>query len=290
MRIDEFNTKNDYLNGRHDSTLATPAQQPFTQNQHRRSSSGYHSSVSDQATLTVPPQNGYVKKSEDSRKVKNDLKNVKSRVDTGLGVKKSLSGTKLAADTPHQLQKRSEPIVARHRKNSATFKVPDLPVVANNSSAGGNGGVATTFNRNIGNRRSLTRLFSRNDKDKKSDRSGSAGSATAGVVVANGCGSGSSTGGGGGEIRTPFGGSFKESSEEEESASGSGAAATNNKRSNFLSKRSLTSLSLFSKKDEKDEKDEEIPAEPKERKNSISRLRAARSSLDLSSLGFGSIS
>ena len=58
-----------------------------------------------------------------------------------------------------------------------------------------------------------------------------------------------------------------------------------------FSKRSITSLSLFNNS----KKDEEQPANNsinnnKDRKNSFGRLRAARSSLDLSSLGFGSIS
>ena len=58
-----------------------------------------------------------------------------------------------------------------------------------------------------------------------------------------------------------------------------------------FSKRSITSLSLFSgsKKDEEHHQSSEVQNNNKERKNSLGRLRA-RSSLDLSSLGFGSIS
>ena len=56
----------------------------------------------------------------------------------------------------------------------------------------------------------------------------------------------------------------------------------------WCSKRSITSLSLFnnSKKDDQENQNNIN----KDRKNSFGRLRAARSSLDLSSLGFGSIS
>ena len=59
----------------------------------------------------------------------------------------------------------------------------------------------------------------------------------------------------------------------------------------YFSKRSITSLSLFSgsKKDEEHHQNSEVQNNNKERKNSLGRLRA-RSSLDLSSLGFGSIS
>ena len=59
----------------------------------------------------------------------------------------------------------------------------------------------------------------------------------------------------------------------------------------YFSKRSITSLSLFnsSKKDEEHHQSSEVQHSNKERKNSLGRLRA-RSSLDLSSLGFGSIS
>ena len=59
----------------------------------------------------------------------------------------------------------------------------------------------------------------------------------------------------------------------------------------YISKRSITSLSLFSgsKKDEEHHQSSEVQNNNKDRKNSLGRLRA-RSSLDLSSLGFGSIS
>eukprot|EP00091_Calanus_sinicus_P011325 TRINITY_DN25675_c0_g1_i1.p1 TRINITY_DN25675_c0_g1~~TRINITY_DN25675_c0_g1_i1.p1 ORF type:complete len:197 (-),score=10.44 TRINITY_DN25675_c0_g1_i1:17-607(-) len=59
------------------------------------------------------------------------------------------------------------------------------------------------------------------------------------------------------------------------------------KRSQFVNKRSITSLSLFNSSKKDDEQTSEVN---KERKNSFGRLRGARSSLDLSSIGFGSIS
>ena len=166
---------------------------------YRRTSSGYHSSVSDPGT-----SNGTLLRPDEARKPRTDLKNVKPRVDTGLGLKKSGSGTRIPETLPNLTQKRSEPNLPKHRKYSGTFKVPDLPS-------------SSSFTRNTGNRRSLTRLFSRTDKEKK----------------------------GAGDIRTPFG-SCKEAGEED-----------NSKRSNFLNKRSITSLSLFSRKED------EPPVEPK---------------------------
>lgn len=58
----------------------------------------------------------------------------------------------------------------------------------------------------------------------------------------------------------------------------------------FCSKRSITSLSLFSNNSKKEEDSLQQSGPGKDRKNSLGRLRGARSSLDLSSLGFGSIS
>lgn len=231
MRIDQLNSKNELLSGLPDKSenrFADP------QVELRRTSSGYHSQISDSGS----GNGSSLKKSDEFRKIKNELRNVKPRIDTGLGSKKSVSGPKIS-EIVHG--KRSEPIVPKHRKYSGTFKIPDLPT-------------SSSFNRNVGNRRSLTRLFARNgEKEKRTDKQGS-------------------------EIRTPFG-SCKESSDEEVQT------PSTNKRSNFLNKRSITSLSLFNKKD-----DDAPHIEPKERKNSISRLRAARSSLDLSSLGLSSIS
>ena len=141
------------------------------------------------------------------------------------------------------------------RKYSTAFKVPDLPT-------------ASSFNRNSSNRRSLTRLFSR--------------------------------GGDKGGIKTPFGevskGSGSGSVQKQQQAVSSdktARAGSEEKRSQFASKRSITSLSLFSGKKDGEEAggvDRSEVSTPKERKNSLGRLRAARSSLDLSSLGFGSIS
>lgn len=65
------------------------------------------------------------------------------------------------------------------------------------------------------------------------------------------------------------------------------------KRSDFdehsYSKRSITSLSLFNNSKKEDDQQNSNNNSQKERKNSFGKLRA-RSSLDLSSLGFGSVS
>jgi hypothetical protein len=174
----------------------------------RRTSSGYYSSASENGGSNSSRRPEDIKDSsrflEDSKKNKPDLKNVKPKVDTGLGIKKSASQTRIPENpVPPPLQKRSEPNLSKHRKFSGSFKVPDLPPTS-------------TFTRNTGNRRSLTRLFLRNGDNRKVDK------------------------GSGGEIKTPFG-VCKETPEPEE---------VNCKRSNFLNKRSITSLSLFNRKED----------------------------------------
>jgi len=222
----------------------------------RRNSSGYYSNTSEHGShgnavngkrdcLTNKTNSGVTKK--DSIKCP-EFAHVKSKVDTGLGLKKatSIAGSQSRTREPLSSlhQKKSDPIAPAqyNRKYSASFKVPELP--------------SSGFNRNATTRRSLTRLFSRNsDKSNKKNEKDSA----------NG-------------IKTPFGEVNKPlvNSQADE------------KRSQFVNKRSLTSLSLFnSSKKEDDASSEQVN---KERKNSFGRLRGARSSLDLSSIGFGSIS
>ena len=113
---------------------------------------------------------------------------------------------------------------------------------------------AGSFNRNSTNRRSLTRLFSRS-----SDKGG---------------------------IKTPFG---EVSGRPASAVTSDKSDKEQEKPSRPLGKRSLTSLSLFSSRKDGEESGEATPA-PKDRKNSLTRLRAARSSLDLSSIGLGGLS
>ena len=205
---------------------------------------------------------------------------VKCKVDTGLGSRQGhgrqaslpagVSGGPGNAVRPAVAArtvsggKKSDPTPAPTytRKYSTAFKVPDLPT-------------AGSFNRNSSNRRSLTRLFSRSKDDK-------GGIKTPFGEVSRGGG-----GGGGGTS-----GSVQKQAVS--SSDKTARAGSEEKRSQFASKRSITSLSLFSgKKDGEGEGNvdrSEVSSGPKERKNSLGRLRAARSSLDLSSLGFGSIS
>eukprot|EP00090_Calanus_glacialis_P005930 TRINITY_DN14639_c0_g1_i1.p1 TRINITY_DN14639_c0_g1~~TRINITY_DN14639_c0_g1_i1.p1 ORF type:complete len:1421 (-),score=247.02 TRINITY_DN14639_c0_g1_i1:1497-5759(-) len=220
----------------------------------RRNSSGYYSNSSDPGTngpngkrdcLTNKTNSTVTKK--DSINSKSEFAHVKSKVDTGLGLKKatSIAGSQYRTREPLSSvhQKKSDPIppTQYNRKYSASFKVPELP--------------SSGFNRNATTRRSLTRLFSRNsDKsNKKNEKDSSNG------------------------IKTPFGEVNKPivNSQADE------------KRSQFVNKRSITSLSLFNSSKKDDEQTSEVN---KERKNSFGRLRGARSSLDLSSIGFGSIS
>ena len=168
---------------------------------------------------------------------------------------RSVSGGKKSDPAPAPAQAATSSYT---RKYSTAFKVPDLPT-------------AGSFNRNSSNRRSLTRLFSR--------------------------------GGDKGGIKTPFGevsrgsaggkGSDAVQKQQAVSSDKTARAGSEEKRSQFAGKRSITSLSLFSSKKDGEESGNVERGEvntPKERKNSLGRLRAARSSLDLSSLGFGSIS
>jgi len=221
----------------------------------RRNSSGYYSNSSDPGTNGANGKRDCLTNKTNSTQTKKDsivnskseFAHVKSKVDTGLGLKKatSIAGSQYRTREPLSSlhQKKSDPIppTQYNRKYSASFKVPELP--------------SSGFNRNATTRRSLTRLFSRNsDKSNKKNEKDSA----------NG-------------IKTPFGEVNKPHVNSQ----------ADEKRSQFVSKRSITSLSLFNSS----KKDDEQPSEVnKERKNSFGRLRGARSSLDLSSIGFGSIS
>ncbi len=164
---------------------------------------------------------------EDSRKVPPsvvstaDFAHIRPRVDTGLvglGLKKSNSAVRIREPftLPAAAQKRSEPSVLPSQSRTGCgstaggpFKVPERP-----------GGA---FNRNSAQRQSLTRLFSRNgDKSKKSSSGG---------------------GSGGADVRTPFG---ETTGSAGSSRSGGGSETSQDRRSQFIKKRSITSLSLFS--------------------------------------------
>jgi len=182
-----------------------------------------------------------------------EFSHVRSKVDTGLGFKRpaSISGSHL----------REAPKTSGHTSGNKQKRSDPLPPTQSRKNATASFKVpelpaqASHLTRNSQHRRSLTRLFSRNTQDKTRD------------TKTNG-------------IKTPFGDVNKASN-----------YCGDEKRSQFSSKRSITSLSLFnsSKKDEEHHQSSEVQHSNKERKNSLGRLRA-RSSLDLSSLGFGSIS
>lgn len=111
---------------------------------------------------------------------------------------------------------------------------------------------ASNFNRYAQNRRSLTNLFTKNTNTN--------------------------------EKSLKYGGRPSNKSKSKESTPDN----TEEKRNNFLNRRSMTSLSLFGSS--KKQTEPTTTSATKEKKSSLSRLRSARSSLDLSSIGFGSLS
>ncbi len=154
-----------------------------------------------------------------------DFAHVRPRVDTGLvglGLKKSNSAARVrdsfAAPTAVAVQKRSEPSVLPSQQ-ARTISCGGPFKVPDRPPGSG------AFNRNSAQRQSLTRLFSRNgDKAKK------------GSADAKGQGPFGETGGGSG-------------------SSGGGELSSGERRSQFLKKRSITSLSLFSGSGTKKEED-----------------------------------
>jgi hypothetical protein len=155
-----------------------------------------------------------------------DFAHIRPRVDTGLapppalGLKKSNSAVRIrepfAAAVP-VVQKRSEPSVLPSQVRPG----------CGGATAGGSGPFKVpdrpgggAFNRNSAQRQSLTRLFSRNgDKAKKANSLGR-------------------------DVRTPFG---------ETGGCAAPASTTADRRSQFIKKRSITSLSLFSGGGKKEE-------------------------------------
>ena len=246
----------------------------------RRNSSGYYSTSSEpgpgQGGAPHPPAHGkhrdfvLANKTNSSLGVKKEpaslslvphqFAHVKCKVDTGLqrphGRQASLPAAPVAAPG------RPARAVTGPKKSEPT----PPPTCTRKYSAGGfkvPDLPAGSFSRSSANRRSLTRLFSR--------------------------------GGDKGGIKTPFGEVSKSGGSGAGAAVNSSDKGSEDRRAQFVGKRSLTSLSLFSSKERRDgeETSDRVGGDvttPKERKNSLGRLRAARSSLDLSSLGFGSIS
>jgi hypothetical protein len=154
-----------------------------------------------------------------------DFAHIRPRVDTGLappalGLKKSNSAVRIrepfAAAGP-AVQKRSEPSVLPSQVRPG----------CGGATAGGSGPFKVpdrpggAFNRNSAQRQSLTRLFSRNNGDK--------------AKKANSLGR---------DVRTPFG---------ETGGCAAPASTTADRRSQFIKKRSITSLSLFSGGGKKEE-------------------------------------
>ena len=227
----------------------------------RRNSSGYYSEEQQQGKhrdLVLANKTNNVWKKDCVSSVVPQFGHVVSKVDTGLGRAHSRQAS-LPAGLCGPGPLRPARAVTAQKKSDPT---PPATYTRKYSTAFKVPDLpAASFNRASANRRSLTRLFSRTG-DK-------------------------------GGIKTPFGEVSKGSSVGGPVRESDKPSETD-KRSQFVSKRSLTSLSLFSgsfRKDGEETSDRggEVTA-PKERKNSLGRLRAARSSLDLSSIGFGSIS
>jgi hypothetical protein len=151
-----------------------------------------------------------------------DFAHIRPRVDTGLapppalGLKKSNSAVRIRepfAAAAPAVQKRSEPSVLPSQVRPGCGGGGSGPFKVPDRPGGG------AFNRNSAQRQSLTRLFSRNgDKAKKANSLGR-------------------------DVRTPFG----------ETGGCAAPASTADRRSQFIKKRSITSLSLFSGGGKKEE-------------------------------------